>query len=239
MGKDLPLILALDTANIVMANNIIDEVGSNIAFLKLGHRLFAQGGADFVSSLISRGFQVFLDLKLHDIPNTVRIALEEYLDLGIWAITLHTGGGRKMLEYAAEAKKRKGSSTKLLGVTVLTSFDAGSWREVNPGCEMEDALVSRTRICLESGLDGLVCSPLDLPSVFRAGAESLTKVVPGIRLAQSNDDQKRVTTPLDAIKAGADYIVVGRPILCAADKSEAVRSISEQMQEGFRWKKNR
>ena len=236
MKKDLPLILALDTDSIDEAYDILDEIGDSLHFVKVGHRLFAQGGRTFVTSLISRGFNVFLDLKLHDIPNTVKIALEEYLDLGIWAITLHTAGGSKMLEYAAEAKRRQGSDTYLLGVTVLTSHNADSWEEINPGCLIENAIVSRAKICLNSGLDGLVCSPMDLPLVGKTEAGSLIKVVPGIRLSKNFDDQKRVTSPLDAIKGGADYIVVGRPILSSTDKIGTVKLISTQISEGLKWK---
>jgi len=235
-GKDLPLILALDTSNISEAENILDEIGENLKFLKIGHRLFAQGGSSFITSTINKGFEVFLDLKLHDIPNTVKIALEEYLDLGIWAITLHTAGGQQMLEYAVEVKKKLGSCTNILGVTVLTSHDEQSWEGVNPGCGMKDALIARSKACKNAGLDGLVCSPVDLPVIMNFAGAELMKVVPGIRLNADMDDQKRINSPIDAIRGGADYIVVGRPILSAPDKREAVKMIADQIQEGLLWK---
>lgn len=234
MKRELPVILALDTSDIAKAEEILDEVGDSLKFLKVGHRLFAQGGKSFIDSLIRREFNVFLDLKLHDIPNTVSIALEEYLDMGIWAITLHTSGGREMLEYAVETRNRMRSSAYLLGVTVLTSHDDKSWGEVNPGGELARSLASRTSLCLQTGLDGLVCSPLDLPLVSRSGGSELKKVVPGIRLEQGNDDQKRINTPLEAFRSGADYIVVGRPILNAPDKTAVMRNIASQVEEGMK-----
>lgn len=235
-ATELPLILALDTNTVSEAENILDEIGGSLQYLKIGHRLFAQGGRDFLSSTIDKGFDVFLDLKLHDIPNTVKIALEEYLDLGIWAITLHTAGGKQMLEYAMETKSRLGSSTNILGVTVLTSHDDQSWEGVTPGCGMKEALMARSVVCKDVGLDGLVCSPLDLSVITDSIAKDLMKVVPGIRLKKGTDDQKRIMSPFDAIKGGADYLVVGRPILSAHDKREAVRIISDQIQEGLSWK---
>lgn len=234
MKHDLPVILALDTSDMSKAEEILDEIGGSLKFLKIGHRLFAQGGKNFIDSLIRRDFNVFLDLKLHDIPNTVRIALEEYLDMGIWAITLHTSGGRKMLEYASETRDKMKSSAYLLGVTVLTSHDEESWGEVNPGGDLAGSLASRTSLCLQTGLDGLVCSPLDLPLVSRSGGKDLKKVVPGIRLEKGNDDQKRINTPLQAFRSGADYIVVGRPILNAQDKTAVIRNIAGQVEEGLK-----
>ena len=140
-----------------------------------------------------------------------------------------------MLEEARRAKERSGGGTNLLGVTVLTSFDEASWEEAAPGCALSDALKARAGLCREAGMDGIVCSPLDLPVVLSAG-KGLFTVVPGVRPAAADDDQARVATPEKTLKAGAEYIVVGRPIVQAADRMSAVKSIINEIEEGLKWK---
>jgi orotidine-5'-phosphate decarboxylase len=181
-------------------------------------------------------YSVFLDIKVHDIPNTVFMAVDALASEGLWALTLHCGGGRKMLEEAGRAKEKAGSGMNLLGVTVLTSFDATSWEEVAPGCPMSLALEKRASLCRETGMDGIVCSPLDLPVVTVAG-RGLFTVVPGVRPASLNDDQARTATPQKTVSEGADYIVVGRPIVNAPDRIAAVKNIAAAVEEGLAWRK--
>lgn len=229
--EDFPLILALDTSTLEEAEGLLDNIESSLSYVKIGHRLYALGGIPFLEKTMKRGLNVFLDLKLHDIPNTVSIALEPLMNIGLWSLTLHTAGGREMLEGAVQTKGRLRSGTLLLGVTVLTSHSPESWEEVNPGCSLQRSLVERARLSAEVGMDGIVCSPLDLPLINLSGAEGLIRVVPGVRLQEGKDDQKRVTTPGKAFLDGADYIVVGRPIIKAPDPLLVIQKIREQYLE--------
>ena len=236
---DAPLILALDAHDVGEARQIAASMRSVLKYLKIGPRLWVQGGAGFVEEIRAQGFEVFLDLKLHDIPNTVAAAVDALSDLGLWALTLHSAGGKAMLEAAVSARDDAGSETVLLGVSVLTSIDEQAWKPVCPGCSLSEAIRSRTRLCADSGLDGIVCAPPDLAVVKEIAGESLVTIVPGIRPWKSKDDQKRAATAMEAIRDGADYLVVGRPIIQAENPLAAVSSIFEQIEEGFRCRKQR
>ena len=236
---DAPLILALDSHDIGEARQIAASMRSVLKYLKIGPRLWVQGGAGFVEEIRAQGFEVFLDLKLHDIPNTVAAAVDALSDLGLWALTLHSAGGKAMLEAAVSARDDAGSETVLLGVSVLTSIDEQAWKPVCPGCSLAEAIRSRTRLCADSGLDGILCAPPDLAVVKEIAGESLVTIVPGIRPWKSKDDQKRAATAMEAIREGADYLVVGRPIIQAENPLAAVSSIFEQIEEGFRCRKQR
>lgn len=226
------LILALDVERVEEGRELLASLKGELKYVKIGHQLYARGGFSFLREIGAMGFSIFLDLKLHDIPNTVFQATEALASENLWALTLHCGGGRKMLEEARRGKEKAGSRTNLLGVTVLTSFDDASWAEVAPGCSLSDALEKRAALCRETGIDGIVCSPLDLPVVRVAGAGLFT-VVPGVRPASADDDQARVATPQKTIANGADYIVVGRPILNAPDRIAAVGKIAAGIEEGL------
>lgn len=229
--------MALDTHDLKEAREFLAPMRSVLRYVKIGPRLWTMGGASFVNEICSQGFDVFLDLKLHDIPNTVAAAVDAMSDLGLWALTLHSGGGKEMLEAAVSARDDAESEMVLLGVSVLTSLDQTAWERVCPGCSLNEAIKSRTELCAESGMDGIVCSPLDLAMVRQAAGESLITVVPGVRPWRVSDDQKRSARPAEAICSGADYLVVGRPIIQAEDPLSAVSSILEQIEEGFRCRK--
>ena len=226
------LILALDTDGPGEARELLSALEGELKYVKIGHRLYALGGLPFIREITASGFSVFLDIKLHDIPNTVSMAVDILASEGLWALTLHGGGGRKMLEEARKAKEARSSGINLLGVTVLTSFDDASWEEAAPGCPMAAALAKRAALCRETGMDGIVCSPLDL-EVVKKEAGGLFTVVPGVRPAASGDDQARRAAPLETVKRGADYLVVGRPILKAPDRVAAVRAIASEIEEGL------
>lgn len=228
---DLPLIVALDLDEPDDIQRFLDEIRGEVRYVKVGPRLYFQGGRKFIEGLVNEGYKVFLDLKLHDIPNTVRMAVEALSDLGIWALTLHTSGGVPMMAAAREAVASKGTETLLLGVTVLTSLAGEDWNRVHPDLPLEATLKARASAAQEAGIGGVVCSPLDLEVIRKTC--TLSTVVPGIRPASMGDDQARVATPASAIKAGADYLVVGRPILKAPDRLLAVRDIKAAMEEGF------
>ena len=233
-GRD-HLILALDVEDLQEARELLASLRGELKYIKIGHQLYARGGMPFLREIMAQNYFLFLDIKVHDIPNTVFMAVDALASEGLWGLTLHAGGGRKMLEEARRAKEKSGGGTNLLGVTVLTSFDEASWEEAAPGCALSDALKARAGLCRETGMDGIVCSPLDLP-VVRSAGEGLFTVVPGVRPAASDDDQARVATPEKTIRAGADFIVVGRPIVQAADRNSALKSIGKEIEEGLKWK---
>ncbi|MBL3572332.1 MAG: orotidine-5'-phosphate decarboxylase [Synergistaceae bacterium] len=221
------LIVALDLPTLNEARGYLDEVGDLLPFIKIGPVLFFQGGRSFLEEIMARGHRVFLDLKLHDIPNTVALGVEALADMGLWALTVHTGGGRAMMEAAAKAK----GEMMLLGVTVLTSLNDRQWDEVHPRCSMTEALEARARSADKAGLDGIVCSPRDL-SALRP-LTSLLTIVPGIRPVQGGDDQARTASPRAAVAGGADYLVVGRPLLFAQDRRLAIEAIVNEIEEGL------
>lgn len=200
-------------------------------FLKIGMELFYAEGPAIVREIKRRGHRIFLDLKLHDIPNTVASAVEPLSELGLWALTIHTSGGYEMMARSVAMRDKTGSRMKLLGITVLTSLGGELWSDVHPGCDMQQALIGRAETAQRAGLDGIVCSPLDL-ELLKGRAEKLLRVVPGIRAKKvSTEDQTRVATAKDAAEAGASYIVVGRPILEAADPIAAAKDILKTLGE--------
>ena len=229
------IILALDLTNVNEALELADELRGGLSHIKIGHQLYAQGGMAFVKQIMQMGHNVFLDLKLHDIPNTVRMAVEELSSHGLWALSVHSSGGRKMLEEARKATERGGVSTKLLAISVLTSFSQETWQEVNPNNTIQEALLARAKVVVETGVHGMVCSPLDLPIVMPILQNKVTTVVPGVRLIAggAKDDQERAATPERAIASGADFIVVGRPILEAKDRMAAIDDIAADMAKGI------
>lgn len=231
MGNS-PLILALDMETLEEMWQVLDLVGDKVKQIKIGHRLFALGGRDLLRRLNER-WRVFLDFKLHDIPSVVSLAVRTLADEGVWALTLHTAGGRKMLEGAVREKEKSGSDMLLLGVTILTSLSKEDWEELAPGASFERALLARARVCYECGLNGLVCSAKDLPLFRESFGEKLLKVVPGIRLNGGVEDQARTATPFEAISSGADFIVVGRSITRAKDPREAIDRIEREVEEAY------
>lgn len=231
LKKKCGLIAAVDTGTLDEARNFLERLDKATEYVKIGPRLYALGGIGFVKEIIGMGYSLFLDLKLHDIPNTVAMACEPLAGLGLWALTLHTSGGREMMSRAALARDRAGSGMKLLGITVLTSLDDKQWNEVHPDCDMSAALAARAAAAELAGLDGIVCSPMDL-NLLKNSAAKLLRVVPGIRTEKAGaEDQSRVASPRSAATAGADYIVVGRPILEAADPIKAAGDILAALAE--------
>ena len=227
------LILALDVPTREQAAPILRQLRGNLRWVKIGLQMFTAYGPDYVKAIADDGFNIFLDLKLHDIPNTVAKAIESLAPLPIGMLTLHTGGGREMMAAAKEAQQRTKPDLQLLGVTVLTSLDMIGLREVGV-TDTPDVQVARlAHLAVDSGLNGLVCSPLEVAALRRhlVLTPNLKLVTPGIRPANdaTSDDQKRVMTPSEAAAAGASYIVVGRPILKAKDPAAAARAILAEL----------
>ncbi len=229
--KQCGLILALDVAAPDVAREFLDRLDKATRYVKIGPRLYAKGGLSFVKEIIDSGYDVFLDFKLHDIPNTVASAVEPLAEAGLWALTLHTSGGYEMMARSAAMRDRTGSPMKLFGITVLTSLGGALWSDAHPGCDMSEALIGRAETAERAGMDGIVCSPLDL-ELLSGRAKKLLRIVPGIRAKRvSTEDQSRVATAADAAKAGASYIVVGRPILESADPIAAAKDILNTLKE--------
>lgn len=222
--KPDPLIVALDFDSAEAARELVDRVGDVVSFYKVGMELYAAAGMDFVRELVARGKDVFLDLKLYDIGETVKRATVQVARSGARFLTVH--GSKAVLRAAVEG--RASSPLKLLAVTVLTSFDQEDLADLGYPCEVAELVRLRVRNALAAGVDGIVCSPLEVATV-RALASGAILVTPGVRSAGvGQGDQKRVATPADAIRAGADYLVVGRQITRAPDpRQEALRILAE------------
>ncbi len=225
------LILALDVPTREAAAPILRQLRGQLRWVKLGLQLFTAYGPDYVREVAGMGFDVFLDLKLHDIPNTVAKAVESLGPLPIKMLTLHTSGGGEMMRAAVAAQQKTNPQLLLLGVTVLTSTDAAGLNEIGVTASPADQVARLGQLANAAGLRGLVCSPLEVGLLRRTLPASIQLITPGIRPAgeSGGDDQKRVMSPADAARAGSSYIVVGRPILSAADPAAAARAILAEL----------
>ncbi|MFA6960034.1 MAG: orotidine-5'-phosphate decarboxylase [Opitutaceae bacterium] len=221
------LILALDVPTREEALPILRQLRGELRWVKIGLQMFTAYGPDYVKAVAEEGFNIFLDLKLHDIPNTVAKAIESLAPLPIGMLTLHTSGGREMMTYARKAQLQTKPDLLLLGVTVLTSMDAAGLCELGISVSPESQVSRLGQLASEAGLTGLVCSPLEVSMLRKHLPTGIQLVTPGIRPAgeAGGDDQKRIMTPADAARAGSSYIVVGRPILKAKDPVAATRAI--------------
>ena len=222
-----PIIVAVDFADTKSAWNFIDKVEPKDCRLKIGKELFTHAGPDFIKQIKQKGFDIFLDLKFHDIPNTVAKAVAAAAELGVWMTNVHASGGIRMMEAAKDALYPFGKDAPLLiAVTVLTSMESSDLKEI--GIEVSP-LEQATRLALlakNCGLDGVVCSAKEVQSFRTRLGSDFKLVTPGIRPAGSTpDDQRRIMTPQRAQAAGADYLVIGRPITQAEDPSKALQTI--------------
>lgn len=224
------LIVALDFASADDARAFVARVTPAQCRLKVGLELFVAAGPAFVSELAEHGFDVFLDLKFHDIPNTVAQACSRVAGLGVWMLNVHALGGRRMLEAAREAVDKVARRPLLIGVTVLTSHEAREVEEVGLSGDLGAQVERLTALAADAGLDGVVCSPLEAARLRRRFSAPFALVTPGIRPAGSDrQDQRRTLTPAEAIAHGADYLVVGRPVTRAADPSAALSAIAQEI----------
>ncbi len=225
------LAFALDYPDLQSAQAGAESVQHEVGVLKVGLELFIQAGPAAVKMAQSLGLKVFLDLKLHDISKTVERAVGTACDLGVDYLTLHAGGGPKMLELAAARVSQSSSSLQLLGVTVLTSLDQSDLSAVGVNASPGEQAERLAQLAQSSGLAGLVCSTNEVASLRRLVGEKMLLVTPGIRPAGASlGDQKRVGTPSEAVRAGASLLVVGRPIRDAADPAAAARSIINELE---------
>ena len=225
-----PLIIALDFPGEVEALELVARLDPARCRLKVGKELFTRCGPDLIRRLQGRGFEVFLDLKFHDIPNTVAAACAAAADLGVWMVNLHCSGGARMMAAARERLERCARRPLLIGVTVLTSLDAEDLAAV--GCPGDPAqrVLRLAELGQRAGLDGVVCSPREAAAVRAERGPGFVLVTPGVRPSvTAGDDQKRVMTPADALAQGATYLVIGRPITAAPDPMAALESIERSL----------
>lgn len=228
--RDCKLILALDLPDRESALKILDGLRGKLEWVKIGLQMYLKYGANFVREVSGMGFKIFLDLKLFDIPNTVASAVESVSALPVSMLTIHASGGREMMRRAVESAAERNPELLILGVTVLTSFDADSLAETGVELEPEWQVEKLAKLAVDSGLKGLVCSPLEIEGLRSILPEDTVLVTPGIRPSgSSSDEQKRIMTPADAARAGSDFIVVGRPILKAENPAFAVSKILEEI----------
>ena len=225
------ILVALDTTDLTRATELAERLNRYVGGIKLGKEFFTANGQQGVRQVISEGQPLFLDLKFHDIPNTVAKAVRSASHLRPFMLNVHASGGRAMMEAAANANKETcGSSCTLLAVTLLTSLSNCDLKEIGMKADVGEQVVRLARLAQDCGMNGVVCSPLEISMLREACGEDFILVVPGIRpIWASEDDQKRFSTPSEAIIQGADYIVVGRPITGADDPVAAVTRISEEL----------
>jgi len=229
------IIVALDVATAGEAREIIAELGNSVGAFKIGSQLFTSAGPSLVRELTGAGHRIFLDLKFHDIPNTVANAAVEAARLGVWMLNVHALGGGEMMQHAARSVRtvceREGLTRPLvIAVTVLTSSDEATLREIGIDGTSEDEVVRLAKLAADSGLDGVVASPREARAIREVvPTAGFSIVTPGIRpLSATIDDQKRVTTIAEAFANGSSYVVVGRPIIGAPDRRAAVERFVEE-----------
>ena len=223
-----PVIVALDFANEAETLNFVRMLDPALCQIKIGKELFTATGRSLAETLIHQGFKLFLDLKYHDIPNTVAQACKVAAEMGVWMVDLHASGGRRMMEAAAEAVANTATKPLLIGVTVLTSMEQAELAEVGVSAPIEEQVLRLAKLAQSSGLDGVVCSALEAAPLRRELGGEFVLVTPGIRLdvAGNNDDQRRIMTPAQALAAGSTYLVMGRPVTQAADPIAVLREVN-------------
>jgi orotidine-5'-phosphate decarboxylase len=228
------VLVALDLESREQALALAASLRGSVGGFKIGSRLFTAEGPPMVRALTERGDKVFLDLKFHDIPNTVATAVAAAAQLGVWMVNVHAGGGTTMMRAARDAAQesaaKRGTTPPLvIAVTVLTSMNQQTLREVGVVIDLPDQVLRLAELAREAGLDGVVASPQETRAIRARCGQGFTIVTPGIRggtAAEARNDQERTMTPSEAIAAGASYLVVGRPVIAAPDPLAAARALS-------------
>lgn len=224
------LIVALDYPKAAEARQLVSVLGETVSSYKVGKQLFTAEGPDLVRQLVRVGKRIFLDLKFHDIPNTVSGAVRSASALGVSMLTVHASGGSAMLRAAVQAAAETPKPPLILAVTVLTSLSDQDLQAIGVSGRVVDQVLRLAALARDCGCDGIVASPLEASEIRRELGEGFAIVTPGVRLAGADhDDQSRVLTPAEALAAGATHIVIGRPITAAKDPAQAARAILEQL----------
>ncbi|MDO9225424.1 MAG: orotidine-5'-phosphate decarboxylase [Pseudomonadota bacterium] len=228
--SDPRIIVALDYPDAGQARAFIERIRPESCRLKVGKELFVAAGPAFVEELASRGFSVFLDLKFHDIPNTVAQACKAAARLGVWMLNVHASGGPRMMQAAREALEGLSERPRLIAVTVLTSMGEGDLRAIGVEASAHQQVMLLASLAQGSGMDGVVCSAQEAALLRSSLGDGFLLVTPGIRPTGSEaGDQTRVLTPAQAIQAGSNYLVIGRPITQAADPLAALEAIAREI----------
>jgi orotidine-5'-phosphate decarboxylase len=228
--NDPKIIIALDYPAAAPALALAERLQPALCRLKVGKELFTATGPALLEQLMQRGFEIFLDLKFHDIPNTTAQACKAAAALGVWMVNVHALGGRKMLEAARDAVAQAARPPKLIAVTVLTSMAQQDLADIGIAATPAEMVLRLAKLAQDSGLDGVVCSAQEAALLRKQCGDEFCLVTPGIRPAQASlDDQSRVMTPLAALQAGSSYLVIGRPVTQAADPLQALLDINKEI----------
>ena len=223
--KPKQTIIALDVNSLEEIKSLLSIIDKDLFRLKVGKQLFTSQGPRAIDELKSLGFDIFLDLKLHDIPNTVSKSLANICNLGVWMSNIHLLGGREMIEEASSTVRKINSEMILVGVTILTSLNENNLIELGFKSSSEEIALNLAKLGKENGIDGVVCSIEDTSGIKASMGSDFLSVTPGVRMLQENDDQKRSGSIYDAIKFGSDYVVVGREITQAKDPEGVLKKI--------------
>tara|TARA_B100000035_G_scaffold163410_1_gene139185 strand:- start:5992 stop:6690 length:699 start_codon:yes stop_codon:yes gene_type:complete len=223
--KPKQIIIALDFDSAEEMNSIVKLLDPELYRLKIGKQLYASEGPKIIENLNKQGFDIFLDLKLHDIPNTVYKALKNLLNQKIWMTNIHLLGGEEMIQAAKEAKEYSKSEALLIGVTVLTSLDRKDIKNMGFNIQISELVKILSKSAKQNNIDGVVCSAKEVPEIKVNLGKDFITVTPGIRIQQNNNDQSRVATLKEATKNGSDYIVLGREITSSKNISEMIKKI--------------
>ncbi len=223
--KPKQIIVALDFDTISEATQIADLLDPEIFRLKIGKQLYAGEGPKIIDSLNEQGFDIFLDLKLHDIPNTVYKAMKNLLNHKVWMTNIHLLGGKEMVQAAREAREDVKSQALLIGVTVLTSLNGNNIKNMGFCTQVSELVKILSESAKENNIDGVVCSAKEVPEIKKNLGEDFITVTPGIRIQQKHNDQSRVGTIKEATKNGSDYIILGREITASKDISKMIKKV--------------
>ncbi|MCK9468539.1 MAG: orotidine-5'-phosphate decarboxylase [Porticoccaceae bacterium] len=224
------IIVALDFADRHQAEALVARLDPSLCKLKIGKELFTRAGPDLVRAVVEQGYDVFLDLKFHDIPNTTARAVAAAADLGVWMVNVHASGGQRMMEAAAQQLQGMGVKTLLTAVTVLTSMSEDDLRQIGIDDSTDQQVLRLATLARDSGVDGVVCSPLEAAGLAAQLGNDFLRVTPGVRPADAGaDDQRRTMTPAQALANGSSYLVIGRPITRAASPRDTLLAIREEI----------
>ena len=223
--KPKQTIIALDVSSLEEIKDLLSLVDKDLFRLKVGKQLFTSQGPKVIDKLRSLGFDIFLDLKLHDIPNTVSKSLENICNLGVWMSNIHLLGGQEMIESASSTIKKLNSDMILVGVTILTSLNENNLVDLGFNSSVEETVINLAKLGKQNGVDGVVCSVEDISGIKSSLGGDFLSVAPGVRMLQDNGDQKRAGSLYDAIQFGADFVVVGREITEAKNPEGVLKKI--------------
>ena len=227
--NDSKVIVALDFSSLNETEVFLKKIKGQNCRVKVGKELFTSEGPNIIKLIQQYDFEIFLDLKFHDIPNTVSNAIKASCNLGIWMVNVHALGGEQMMLAAREAVESSSHKPLLIAVTILTSFDNSSYQELGFKNDLQEQIKYLATMSEKSGMDGIVCSANDILTIKPLVRQKFQFITPGIRFANSSDDQKRVTTPENAISNGSNYLVIGRPITLNDDPAKVIEKINQRI----------